>query len=269
MPPIEERLKNLISSMLTMDPALRITIPQIKASEAFRFGLPPEYVTPIPLPLISFDAPLDINSISPNDLDLLSRVGYGDEEELIADLTSNQPSMAKVFYLMLTSGFSPRALDWECSIGGFDTSLPDDNYMINPSSFSFGSLNHIQPPSVPSQSPESINHSLAVPAEWVKDPSTLQFEKEYCFESPQRTVIEVMTGLQMILRHLEMQWFHPDEFMLVCKQPGQDFIVIIQVVGGTSEGTIGVQLNLYCGLPDTFSFICRSFEEVLSVPPSA
>ena len=82
MPQFSPPVKDLISRMLTLDPASRITIAQIKAHPCFRMHLPDDYVLPYPLPVPSFEAPVPLEAIPPDVVNLLKKIGYANEDEL-------------------------------------------------------------------------------------------------------------------------------------------------------------------------------------------
>ena len=103
MPPFSEPAKDLISQLLTLDPSKRITITQIKQHPFFRMNLPEDYVTPTPIPFPNFIEPIDPNTVSPEIIDILRKIGYSDDEELAMDFASPTHSSAKVFYHMLTT----------------------------------------------------------------------------------------------------------------------------------------------------------------------
>jgi BR serine/threonine kinase len=91
----------VISRMLTVDPASRITISELKAHSAFRKELPPYYELPCPLPLPILNDPIDPTNVHPDLILILLNIGYASEEEIRAELDFPGSTHAKVFYQML------------------------------------------------------------------------------------------------------------------------------------------------------------------------
>jgi BR serine/threonine kinase len=120
MPDFLPDVQHLVSGMLTVDPAQRITLEQIKQHPAFRLGLLDcPYIHPTPLPIPARKDPIDFASIPSGVLQVLRHVGYFADEELREELEAAEPSMAKVFYHMLTSPNSLDCVPWE------EAKLPD------------------------------------------------------------------------------------------------------------------------------------------------
>jgi BR serine/threonine kinase len=112
MPDFPPDIKDLISKMLEVNPAKRITIPKIKASAAFRRDLPGFYHCPTPLPLPREVPPVDPATVEPDVIETFHQLGYDSNEELFADLQSEGHSMAKIFYLILSNRISLDHLPW-------------------------------------------------------------------------------------------------------------------------------------------------------------
>ena len=115
MPEFPEDIKNLISRMLTVDPAKRISLQEIKEHPAFRRGIPPFYTFPSPLPIPSITQPIDLKQLDEDTLLFLKQFGYdGDDENALAEeLSSDRHSMIKVFVYMLTNRMSLDNLPWK------------------------------------------------------------------------------------------------------------------------------------------------------------
>lgn len=88
-------LRNLISSMLTVDPDQRITLEQIKAHPWFNTVPPKPYVDDfvVPTDIVENPDPVMVKSL----VDL----GWGDDERIRAELTGPGGNVLKVFYAQL------------------------------------------------------------------------------------------------------------------------------------------------------------------------
>jgi serine/threonine protein kinase len=94
---LPESLQLLIHGMLTVDPATRITIDEIKAHPWFN-TFPPRYY-----PIDTFEVPLNpVLSPDPRVLSSLADLGWGDVVTIAEKLSLRGSSMEKVFYDQLS-----------------------------------------------------------------------------------------------------------------------------------------------------------------------
>jgi hypothetical protein len=93
---------DLIQRILIVDPAKRMTIAQIKTHSAFGIGLPEHYIIPTPLPLPRMCDRIELTDADAPTLGILQQIAFPDLDELRAQLISDGPNMAKVFFAMLT-----------------------------------------------------------------------------------------------------------------------------------------------------------------------
>lgn len=75
--------------------------------------VPPEYVLPAPFPLPQLSNPIEIGPNEEYYVQCLQQIGFSDIDELKKMLTSNTPSMAKVFYFMLTERKNIDSIPWD------------------------------------------------------------------------------------------------------------------------------------------------------------
>lgn len=270
MPKFPPPIKDLISRMLSLDPTNRITIAQIKSHEVFKYGLNAEYILPTPLPLGNFVAPIPLEEITPEIIDLLHKIGYTDDDELAIDFASEGHSMAKVFYFMLTSQISLEQLAWDSSVGGVDIFDPnnDEAFMVDPAHTSYSVLGtgdpfhrHVYPSS--GQSVEIVS-SLAFKAEWaIPEPTTIVYEQTHAIVCPAIPASKIMLGMQVLMRQLEMQWFHPDELTIICRHQPQNLYAIIQIQDAVEPNTPTLQLQLCIGTAEAFSVLVKAAEDII------
>jgi len=94
-------LKDLIRKMLTVNPALRITIPEIKKHTWYRLGAAKEDLEDPILSIDPFTVSLDEIQADKVILDNLKLLGW-EESQLIDDLLAKEMNQAKMFYKYLT-----------------------------------------------------------------------------------------------------------------------------------------------------------------------
>jgi hypothetical protein len=123
MPAFPEYISSLIRQMLSVDPAQRPTMAQIKRSACFMRGLGTGYVVPSPIPFIRYSEPVDPKSLTNGVLSVLRQIGYTDDSELRADLHNRKTTMAMVFFCMLTTQLDLEELPWEDAASGSDSSM--------------------------------------------------------------------------------------------------------------------------------------------------
>jgi BR serine/threonine kinase len=266
MPKFSDPFKDLISRMLTIDSRQRITLSQIKAHPCFHLYIPPEYITPVPLPIPNLQQPVQISAVSQDIVDLLRRIGYGDDSELEADLESPSQTMAKVFYFMLTSQIKIEQLQWDASVGGVQR---DDEtaILMDPIATNFaiveGDPFH-RHRYVPGESTGSVA-SAAVRSDWaVPDQRAIVYEEVHLMTCPKMTITQTMFGIQGLMRRLEMQWFHPDDETIFCRHDDQHLYVLIQGKEDASqEVTTTLQFQMFSGTAEGFSVVIHSAEAVI------
>jgi BR serine/threonine kinase len=230
--------------------------------------IPAEYICPSPLPLPSFQCPLDYDSISPEIIDLLRRIGYRDDEELKADFANSSQTMAKVFYFMLSSQISIGELHWEESVGGITEVTEDEAIMMSPIQRSFA-LSGDDPfhrhQYRESQSVE-MSCSAVITADWaIPDPREIVYEQIHAIACPSITLAQTMSTMQALMRHLDMQWFHPDDETIFCRHAAQGVYAVIQgKEDATSDQGTTIQLQLCIGTREAFSVLVVAARDALA-----
>ena len=261
MPAFCSGAKDLIAKLLVLDPAKRMTIDKMKNHPYFRFGLPDQYILPTPLPIASFFEPVDLSTVSEEVVDLLRKIGFNDDAQLAEELTSENHTMAKVFNHMLTSRLALDQLDWDRSVGTKETfGREEESFMMdagNPfsGSFRYGSLN---------QGSYEPATSLASRPEWaIPETDSVPISETYDI-CASLDVLQTMIGLQRLVDRLDMQWFHPDEFMIIARHEAWGIYVVFQCQDTSNEEPqTQVQIQLCAGTADAFNTICHGAEEVL------
>jgi BR serine/threonine kinase len=213
MPDFPAEIKDLVARMLEVDPAKRITIAQIKETDAFRGGLPAGYIPPTPLPIPDFRDPVDPDTLETHVLDTLVKLGYDSRSELFADLRSGMHTMAKVFVSILRNQVPLNSLPWRFDdaevsdaapgpwmFAGRDSFGTDERLAFAESSGSMSGGSMVE--SVFSQSDSGVapeTRTVAVNA----------------------GVEHVMRALQRFLTAQELAWFHPDESRMIARSKSE------------------------------------------------
>ena len=102
-------------------------------------------------------------------------------------------------------------------------------------------------------------HSVANPADWaipLQNSSTYP-ETNKISTSP-LTLFQTMNIVQHQIRFLGMQWFYPDETMIICRIKEKDLYVVIQY-----EFEDDILLQLCKGSVENFAYICTSIEDAI------
>lgn len=263
MPPnFSEQAKDFISKLLVVDPAKRMTISAMKMHPFFRIGLPFEYVLPSPLPLPSFLEPIDLDTISTDAIDVLHKIGYVNDDELIADLTSRQHTMAKVFYFMLTAKLNLETLDWsQAFCGSFQHQLMQDDIMYEMNSFSQFEMNSLN---IQNSKSVDLSTSLASRAEW----AVIQDQNNSMENLNQFTIIANMSRIcaileiQRLAKQLDMQWFHNDDFSIIARK--ENTYIVVQFFEMTEQDKIQILIQLWQGSQEFFRTYCQFAEEIIN-----
>ena len=262
--------RDFIQRLLVLDPAKRVSIPAMKMQPYFRLGLPPDYVVPHPLPIPSMQMPIMYDTIQPEAIDVLRKIGYTDNEELINELTSPEHSMAKVFYYMLTSKVAIDQLDWSRAVGGpsFGHNA-DEPFMVGPSMTAFtvsGADPFHRNPSVNPGGSLEAGMSLASRPEWaMPDSEPVAVMQTFDIEA-HLTTVETMMAVQFVVSKLEMQWFYPDDFMIIARFENAGLYVVFQCM--PADDVTRLQVQLCRGTTELFVVVCQRIEEVISMMPS-
>lgn len=220
MPPLDPPIQDLISRILTVSVADRITISQIKAHPAFRIGLSPTYILPKPLPLPQGIEPIDVKNVDSVLLRILTSIGYTSEDEINEELTSPDHTMAKIFYLMYNRIVSLDSIPWS-GTDSFRQEETEDLFMMTPRPIAINQSNidSFGRRRVHHESVESMIQSYAHAADWASvNPIADNEENEI--------IQQEFTDIQMSVEHLaeEMQNFLLDVYEYFYQSDTQFFI---------------------------------------------
>jgi BR serine/threonine kinase len=261
MGPFSDDARDLISRLIVVDPSRRLTIPQIKEHPYFRRNLPGEYILPRPLPIPAFSEPIDPGTISEEVVDVLRKIGYTDDNELLHDFESPQHSMAKVFYRMLTSRDKFDRLDWSQSLngnGGFGIHT-DDDFIIAPG---HGEIDMFGGEKIACDGSLSAM-SLGTRPEWAVPESVAMVGSIVCELVANLPLVEALRAMQMLMGQLEMQWFHPDDYSIIARQQTQGLCVLVDFMNSPDDSHTTAVIRLGYGGVEAFNCVVAGAEELL------
>lgn len=217
-------LRDLIAKMLTVDPAARIKIADIKVHPAFRRHLPGAYLLPVPIPLVSMSQPVCLDDVSDDIRNSLERIGIK-AAELATALNDPEMNMIKVFVMTLSRKVEIAQLPWDQAIVGVK-----QNEMGITSETPFGRICY--PKTLRRETRETANSpgspgSFAERATWALfDQDVREFDIDRTFGPTDVRLSTLVTMLQGVLAQDDFRFFHPDDFLLIGKNARDAYVQI-------------------------------------------
>lgn len=264
MPNFDPPIQDLIQHILTVDPAQRITIPQIKQHPAFRMFVPEAYEFPVPIPLPYIPNPIDISGIDESIYKVLLNLGFQSIDDIKAELTSTQHNMAKVFYTKLMNYVSLRTFPWldlhNSNLGKIDD---PESFMIQPQETNITlSDSHVADPYRRHQhscnfasSPDMfslVDRTIFVPVEEVSKLSESPMEEqEFTLEIPLESFMYVA---QKVMKMYGYDYFHPNDVQLIGRKDDPECYILFDALC-FSENQIDVKLSRYMGDGSDFEMV--------------
>ena len=254
MPDLPDEIKDLIQRMLTVDPAKRITLAEIKQHPAFRIGLAPLYVCPTPQPIPDELPPVDRKKLPEIALDVLHQLGFSDEE-LDKELPTNAHTVAKEFCYMMEGKVSFDQLQW--------TSVTHEGPEIIPLMMPPEGIPILSTPSR-SVSRDSLQGSISYYS--VVERSILGFDIPTLPECDKKTIETeaqtevVMNAVQQYLNECNFNWVYPDDFTIFTRGLGLDVAIRLKPVVDTTVQNI--EVVLVSGPYETFDQFFESFSSM-------
>ena len=227
-------LQTLIARMLTVDVQTRITIEEIKQSEAFHLFLPESYELPIPLPLPNTTAPLNIEDIDHSYYTILRNIGFTSDEQINEELTSESPTDAKTFYYLLTQAIDVHTLPWNTdeSHTSENTQISDEAYMMSPRIMAQmgtmpGNDVFFRRPQFPSAgSPERYSF---VENSWASMTLPPQYENQDDFPAVAIDGETLMADIQAKLKEEGYIYLFPDDQTLIINCMHDDIFIMLKL----------------------------------------
>lgn len=266
MPPdFPNDIKDLIQRMLTVDPAKRISLSEIKAHPAFRRDLPPSYTFPSPLPVPVLNDPIEPSTLDQSTMDVLHQLGFENEEELISELKSNQHTMAKVFVYILSHRMSFDNLPWNFT--------EDDDDFINSQGFfvpagnpmlSGGSIHANDPffrrTSADLSSPQ--DYSIIERSLLAEDAPTIACNATKTIKEIVVPLESLFNALQIFLTEQNFSWFYPNEMKLLARRKNDQIDLIFESDIDIDENII-LKISLPQGNHLIFDHLVEQIEQMI------
>ncbi|KAH0786265.1 CAMK family protein kinase [Histomonas meleagridis] len=257
--------KELIKGLLTVDPAKRITISEIKKLPIFRINLPEDYIVPTPIPIPHISQPVDMANVPYDIIDILKKIGYDDEKELRADLTSNEHTMAKAFYHMLMSrSLLDQSIDWSLSVdsgSNASDSFLEQELFLGPQYGYSGTSNG---DSSSQFDAASYLNSVVNRPDWdIPETQSIEAIQTNEIDCNGLQITDAMLLMQKMMKQLGMQWFHPDEYTILCRNETMGITLLIQCDPELAGEETKLKFQILEGSTDSFNLICRTATELL------
>lgn len=247
-------VKDLLSRLLVVDPAQRITIHDIKRHPAVRIGLPENYILPSPLPLESLAEPIALSLSDESLLPALVQIGFSDVSELVNQLSSNTPNMAKVFYRMLSQPFDPQKVEWGKSAEPAEW-FEDEHPFLAPMDYQAVSSDPCDSPVI------GRSMSPCEPCEWLPQMQAVAiFQQEQEIPNINISVPEAMTIIQHSFGGAGYLWYHPNDRTMLLKDPRAEIFVSL-IANLDSQQLITLVVKMCNGSNEQF----QSFFEQVDV----
>ena len=269
MPSFPSDVQDLIKRLIVVDPEQRLTIEQIKAHPCFRRGLEDNYQLPKPIPIIAHEESIDPSLLPQEILNILTQIGFQDQNELNEELLSNKNTMAKVFVSMLTVKLDFEKLPWdESSKETKSNSLDDNSFMISHKKFTVNEEDPFRRHTEVSKIPQSLEiQSLAIRPNWMTDDPTQSSlvtnvlkSSEKCFYG--KTIWLIMSRCQEAANDCGLQWFHPNPMTLYARTADGGFYISINA-SFKEQDEIRIESKLHKGEYGQFSdFTDRLYQAI-------
>ena len=251
MPDLPDPVKDLLSKLLTVDPAARISLERIKRHPAVREGIPRRFACPTPLPMPSVMSPIEPGNVDEEVLRLLRQVGFRSDEELFADLRSHEGNLAKVFCIMLANRMDMDTVPWPTEFKENEEAVVVDADLRvehEPLNYSFETATPFVIPGHGNEESASV-YSLAEKASW--DPrnnvDVVDASKNVSNLSDIAQPMEfVVAAMQQALNESGFDWFYPNDLLILARRQQDKTDVIVNIECQT-ETTLKVALHFLQG----------------------
>lgn len=221
--------------------------------------------TPFPLPKLS--NPIIITAENELILDSLNHIGFRDREQLIKQLQSTLPNMAKVFFLMLTEPFDPDTLPWGQTLiskRSSDEQLFFEHPFVFPVDYDALLEDPFEVKSPPSCS-SPIGNSLTIyNSDWVPTPMPIIYEQEQNVRNLVMTMPSLMTSLQTFFTSNNYDWFHPNDRNIVVRYSMAPIYINLQGIFNENGTTINLCIKMIRGTAEDFFSFFEMIRNMLS-----
>ncbi|OHT01561.1 hypothetical protein TRFO_31536 [Tritrichomonas foetus] len=292
MPEFNPAIKDILKKMLTVDPTKRITIPQIKEHQCFRWKIQEDYLLPRPLP-----AEYNDEDLSPEVLNAIDKVCSLSHDQFISELKSATNNLPKVIVAMLSSHLDLENLPWEkeSNFSNIPKQLHDISIMFSNTNPNLSETTKLQNPQIDNDNfmkneTNELNHDFNVLNNGLNDQDPFHrhvitpmspelklnskvskpmwdfvdqlitepiHETEVILNMKPNELANVMRVIQLAMNEMEqIMWFHPDptRFYIRGKDNNSCFFSEIEAICEIDHMKIDFRLKK--GDCDPFSVFC-------------
>jgi hypothetical protein len=139
------------------------------------------------MPIRKIVTPIAAVSIDADILRMLRQIGYSSNEELINDLATPEPTMAKVFHAILTKNYDKASFPWR---------------------------------ETPRIAPVLKLHWSDTEAPFIS------YEQEHTSDAISMDNANLFLVLQSMMNRFGFEWVHPDDMHLFVRTPDKEYVVI-------------------------------------------
>lgn len=264
MPDFQPRcLQTLIARMITVDVTTRITIEEIKNSEAFHLFLPEAYTLPVPLPLPNTSEPINEEEIDHSYYPILRSIGYATDEIITDELKKEGPTDAKTFYYLLSTTMDVHALPWNDAEA---IDIPDEafemtpRYMISSGTMSSSDAFFRRPKGPSPGSPDSFSF---IEKSWAGMEPSPDYDCNYEFSPVHAECEDVMSAIQARVRNSNYLFLYPNDTTLIINTQHDDVFFAV-VLSFKDVGWVSVTLSLASGGSSYFEPFKEEIQDVLN-----
>jgi BR serine/threonine kinase len=266
MPDFPAPIKELIQGMLEVDPGKRITIAQIKETEAFREPFPVGYSPPAPIPIPVLTTPVSPETLDKDTLDTMEKLGYGNRSDLFHELESTDPNMAKVFVAILTHQVPLDSLPWRFGEGdGVDEIGCDpSSFMYDGPAVGWGSS--LGGP--PYAGLTGAASSGSVIGNSMVESTFAAVDADDAGGTARKievrvSLVRLMFAVQHFLDRVGMAWFHPHEAKIIARTRGDPPLDVSLVAEPDITGDIALSIAHAGGPLEQFAPFAEKVESMV------
>jgi hypothetical protein len=183
---------------------------------------------------MTFAPPIPSDAIVDDFVKVLHDIGYESDQVIIGELTSDELSMAKVFYAMCQGNAAFQNLPWtQTDAPGSQYGLPNEAFDVSPQMRPMRDFNPVDPfhrrPRIQEMSAPETSFSLAQRPAWAPVFTQAGLQIRDTFEGIPGGVEVLLTSLQHTLTELKYEYFHPNQLQIIARSPATQQVLCLDV----------------------------------------